>query len=184
MAELTTIGAQQLIFVADNDKNNVNGSTPGQTGIPLTNFKFLLYKDGVEKADETTIAAAPYNLTVDNLGDGRYLVNFDAPEAGKWSLHLRHTTDLILWQFGDWDVNYSYDEITKAGGDGNAEVVFTKATSPVVNRKVSVGFIDYMTIKIKRPTDVDWSSPIFTATLYYWYEAFDDINPIAVSTQS
>lgn len=60
---------------------------------------------------------------------------------------------------------------------GNMYFEFVKATSENATRNVGVGILDRIIIKIKADTDIDWSSPISTKTLYAWYDNIGDFNP-------
>lgn len=54
---------------------------------------------------------------------------------------------------------------------GNQEFSVSQCTSvPDPNpRKLFIGCDDYITINTKRNEDEDWSFPIFTKIIYYWY---------------
>lgn len=184
MSEIVALGAQTTILVADKDFATLNSSTGGDTDIALTSFSMQLYKDGAKVADETSVINAPYNLEVDNIYDGRYLVRLDLDSAGIYSLHVQHSTRMKAWRVADWDVQDLLDEIAAHCSDGNVEVTFTKAVGQIPARNVEDGFISYMTVKIKRPDDSDWTSPIVNETLYYWYESIGDKNPIKVGAQT
>jgi hypothetical protein len=181
--ELGVMGTHTAIAIADADKATINGSSEGDNDIALTNFSMLLYKDGEEVADESTIVNSPYNFQLDNIGNGRYKVVIDLTLAGVYSLHMKHSTDMQEWRIADWDVQF-IDDIGEQTQDGNRELTFTKAVANVPVRKVKKDYLDYVTIKIKRSADADWSSPIKTTTLYYWYETLGDKQPIKVGASS
>jgi hypothetical protein len=174
------IGSTEAIFVADADDAAINGSSEGSDGITLTNFSIFLYQDGEEVADESTVVNAPYLFTLDNVGNGRYKANITLPAAGYFSLHVKNTDAMAVWRVAEWDCQLELDLIGDAQADGNRRVTFTKAGSPVPARNVATGMIDYMTVDVKRPDDSDWSSPVSTHVVYYWYENLGDQNPIKV----
>lgn len=180
MSEVVALGQQAVILLADNDNAGINGSTPGQTGIPLTNFTIRLYKNAVKVADEVTIVGSPYLFSMDNLGDGRYRAKVTLGAAGKYSLQLKHSTGMYAWRIEDWDVQTLIDLSASGASDGNRKVEFVRALVDNPTRKVKAGFIDYMRVKWKRQTDLDWSSPVHEQILYYWYETLGDLNPIKV----
>lgn len=81
---------------------------------------------------------------------------------------------------------YLYDygavnaDIIKHNKEGNKKYEYIEATVQNDNRNVAVGKLDRYIIKIKNDEDSDWSSPISTDTLYMWYAAPGDDNPIYV----
>lgn len=70
--------------------------------------------------------------------------------------------------------------IIKQNKEGNKKYEYVKATEENATRKVDVGKLDRMIIKIKNDNDSDWSLPIDTKTLYMWYETLGDDNPLYV----
>jgi len=70
---------------------------------------------------------------------------------------------------------------TIASQEGNLSYEFVEATIENAIRKVAIGVLDHMIIKTKKDSDPDWSSPIDTKTLYYWYGTLGDTNPIKVA---
>jgi len=71
-------------------------------------------------------------------------------------------------------------DLVKQLREGNIKYEFIKATSVNLTRNVAIGVVDYMIIKYKNDDDVDWSVPIKTEYLYYWYEVIGNSNPIYV----
>ena len=114
---------------------------------------------------------------------GRYLANLTLPTAGSYSLHAQHTTDFAVWRIAEWDVEL-IDHIAAASSVGNRQVEFTLAAAPIAGRNVQAGYLDYMTVKVKRTDDSDWSAPIETYVLYYWYDTLGDRQPIKVGASS
>lgn len=64
--------------------------------------------------------------------------------------------------------------------DGNTSYEYYEATVQNDTRKVAVGVLDRIIIKVKNDSDPDWSSPISTKTVYLWYGELGDTEPIAV----
>lgn len=71
-------------------------------------------------------------------------------------------------------------ETIKQNKESNKKYEYVEATEENATRKVAVGVLDHMIIKIKDDHDSDWSSPISTDTLYMWYDVKGDSNPIMV----
>jgi len=78
------------------------------------------------------------------------------------------------------DYGAVYGDLLKQLREGNVSYEFVSATSDNTTRNVASGYLDHMIIKIKNDSDSDWSSPVRTQTLYYWYETLGDSNPIYV----
>lgn len=72
------------------------------------------------------------------------------------------------------------DLLIKQNREGNIKYEYVEAIAQNNNRNVAVGKLDRMIIKIKNDTDSDWSSPVSTKTLYMWYAALGDDDPIYV----
>lgn len=64
--------------------------------------------------------------------------------------------------------------------EGNIAYEYVIATSVNATRKVSVGALDNIIIKVKDDGDSDWSAPVDTKTLYLWYNDYGDLNPIYI----
>ena len=62
--------------------------------------------------------------------------------------------------------------------EGNVRRVFNYATSPVPSRNVEVGQLNSISIYTKLDTATDWTSPVSTKTIYAYYNAMGDINPV------
>jgi len=74
----------------------------------------------------------------------------------------------------------SIETTTKSLKECNTRRIIYKATVENPIRKVAIGMLDKITLEIKNDTDSDWSAPIDSKTLYYWYETIGDKNPIKV----
>lgn len=71
-------------------------------------------------------------------------------------------------------------DIIKHNKEGNKKYEYVEATEQNVTRKVEIGELDHIIIKIKNDNDSDWSSPVSTQTLYTWYAVPGDSNPIYI----
>lgn len=63
---------------------------------------------------------------------------------------------------------------------GNTRLTFYPATTSNPTRKTQIGVLDYQVLEIKRDEDADWTSPVSTKTLYFWYFSIGDQNPYRV----
>jgi hypothetical protein len=181
MSEIVSLGAQSTILVADADFATLNSSTGGDTDIAITNMTIQLYKDGAKVADETSIINSPYNFELDNIYDGRYLARLDLDTSGVYSLHVKHSTNMIAWREQDWDVQGLLDSIAAACSDGNVKIAFVKAVGAIPIRNVADGYINYMTVQVRRPGAAGWGTLIVDEILYYTYETSGDKNPLSVA---
>ena len=71
-------------------------------------------------------------------------------------------------------------DVVKQNKESNKKYEYVEATEENATRKVAIGVLDHMIIKIKEEHDSDWSSPINTETLYMWYAEPGNTNPIMV----
>ena len=67
------------------------------------------------------------------------------------------------------DLN-AVSELVKELRFGNQRIDFTFASAANTTRNVKVGMLDYQTIYLKSDSATDWSSPISTKILYFWYD--------------
>ena len=74
----------------------------------------------------------------------------------------------------------TYGRLVDIVNEGNISYEHYEATVENAIRKVAVGELDYYILKIKRTSDSDWSSPLFTSTSYMWYASLEDKDPIRV----
>ena len=63
---------------------------------------------------------------------------------------------------------------------GNVKRTLYVANVQNNTRKVAVGRLDREVFEIKNDSDLDWSSPVSTKTLWCWYENLGDVNPMMI----
>lgn len=71
-------------------------------------------------------------------------------------------------------------DVVKQNKEGNKKYEYVEATEQNATRKVEIGKLDRMIIKIKDDHDSDWGSPISINTMYMWYALLGDDNPIYI----
>lgn len=63
---------------------------------------------------------------------------------------------------------------------GNQRIIFHEATVVDGTRNTAIGVLDRQVIETKADTATDWTSPTSSKTLYFWYDAVGDVNPVKV----
>jgi len=141
---------------------NATGEQATITGTPTITIDKYTPSSGwsniVNEASMTNKSGSTYYYEYDTTGQTEefdYLITYKAVIDG---LNVETTEEFRL-------VNLP------ASNFGNQRIDFTIATSANSTRNVEVGMLDYQTIYLKDDSDTDWSSPISTKILYFWYDA-------------
>lgn len=175
---LSKLGNQYSSIIADLDKNNVNGSAPGNDNISLANFTVQLFDRGELVSDNIAILQALYGFGIDNISGGKYKAHFIwSGLPTQLELWIKHSTDMLAWRKEEIDVQFSMDAIGEIMHNGNTSYEYVRAVVQDAVRKVAIGKLDYVIIRMKRDTDLDWSLPVSTQTLWAWYASLGDDNP-------
>lgn len=67
--------------------------------------------------------------------------------------------------------------------EGNVSYQYIEALADYNPRNVASGVVDYIEIKYKKSSDSDWSSPVDTDKLYFWYKNKGDTDPEIVKEE-
>jgi len=102
------------------------------------------------------------------------------PTGGSDTIVVNNQVGGVLIVSGSGVTEQDKIDIIKGVSEGNTSYEFVECLVQNNDRNVAIGKVDYMIVKIKATTDPDWSSPILTQNLYYWYETLGDDDPIEV----
>ncbi len=124
------------------------------------------------------------DVVMTELDDGFYYYNFTTYDADKDYAIRTDGTDILhdVERYQN-TVNDNYiNDIAKACGDGNIQRIMHPATTIQAVRKVGIGRLDYVVLKVKKNSDTNWDSPLDEQTLYAWYYNLGEQNPYKLDT--
>ena len=78
----------------------------------------------------------------------------------------------------------SLAELIKQNRQSNMSVENVFAVSDIPVRNVAIGRTDYIIVRLKADNDTDWSNPVVERSLYAWYAAMGDDQPIYMGEES
>lgn len=138
----------------------------------------------VIKPDGTVDGAPPAVFTEVTPGVYQFLYTFALVGSYTFSLAGPGAVKTVFTEnIQESDLDTLRDEV-RVLRRGNMQIEFTFATAQVVNRKVEIGRVDYEEIKLKADSASDWTSPISTKRVYWWYTTLGDFNPVKIGSIS
>lgn len=161
-----------IITVALYDENT-NQNISGQT----------VYYDIRDTVDDPLSPPAAGTLTESSVEPGIYRTTESVSDAGAYIIYATcsgfntNIEELIVNEENIYEVakqtqnyNISVEDVSRTTASG-----FETASQTA--RNVPYGYTDYLITWIKADTDLDWSSPVTSGTIYAWYRTTTDTVP-------
>ncbi len=164
-----------VIIRREADSNLLNSADGAFAAAPASPYLALTENATLKGRYEVSEARTAWN-------DGKYTVAIYKQSGGTpapVSDTIIGSGEMYIASDTEVDLKALFDKALELR-EGNIRREFNIASVPVPARNVEVGRLDSITIKVKGDGDANWTSPISTKTLYAYYAAMGDINPIRV----
>jgi hypothetical protein len=116
---------------------------------------------------------------------GRYSATFTPLEFAFYDLEVSCPDDRVLgetFETYELDVDVDLENIITQLRDRNIQYERSYATKPVPVRNVAPGVLNYITVTIKDNSDPDFSTPVISDIIYFWYKTMGDKEPIKIGS--
>jgi len=172
------------LLLTDYDNTPISGATINVKIRRISDDYFYDWDDSTFKnSGWTTIAQAM--TEVDSTNDiGKYKMTFDTSgfDDDTYEVRADYNSGGVEKHFiGELKVGDYIDNILSKD---NIRRTFYISSTGVPARNVGVGKYDKELVEIKAEADADWSAPIKSFYLYYWYDNDTDDNPKRISPEA
>jgi len=170
---------QFIITVALYDENT-NQNISGQT----------VYYDIRDESDDPLSPPAAGTLDESLVESGIYRTTESVSEAGTYIIYATcsgfntNIEELIVNEENIYEVSKQTQNYNISVEDVPRTTVSGAGIGTQDLRNVPVGKTDYLLTWIKADTDLDWSNPVASGTIYAWYHTMDDVVPYKMGGES